>query len=808
MSNKIKIALAIAAASFSLSSHAAIQIEEVTVTAQKREQSLQEVPIAVSVMSEETLDRNQFSDLRAIAALNPSITFQEGFSPSATSFSIRGVGSYAFEGGIQPSVSFVVDGTPYARAGEFVADLADVAQIEVLRGPQGTLFGRNATGGAVNIVRNKPTDEFESYVEVGATDDEENMVRGMISGPLSDTVRGRLVGMYQDRDGHIENIGTGGNAGGQETLAFVGKLDVDLSDTVNLMLTGDYSDREHGFTPQVAEVIDVPARLSALGNGDAVLGQKVVDDPFLMNVNKTADENENLSWGLTAELNWTISDNLTFTSVSAYRDFEDLNNPDVDGTPANGDNLIMPIVNVSTTGPSPSSGLSTHSWQVYNEYFTQEFRLTGTEGNVDWIAGIFYQDYEEHILGEVPLLIIDGFIDPVTGGEAAGGTSTPNDEYFLQNGPLDNAYSTEAFAVFGDATWHVTDRLDIFAGVRYTEEDLELRLSNQMMFSPLTFAEVASRFDASANVLDVSDLPVFPAGPNTVGTTSTSESEVSARLGVAYDVTEDLNIYASVARGFVGPAADMGRMANVTQGFLAPTTALSYEIGMKSHWWDNRVRLDVALFSQTVEDLQMSASVTGSSNTRLLNAGEVSTDGLEVDFSVAATENLTLSGGFVYLDSEISEDVFQECFFGQTAAQGCNIDNSDDGTPDTQNIRGKTLPNTPDYKYNLAMQYDLPLADMPFDGYALLSYVYTDDLHYDVLQDVLQKQKGYDMLNLTLGFVDKEGRYEIQVFGKNILDDHYYADKGESFGALGRIHARTSRNAQAYWGARLKYNFN
>ena len=113
----------------------------------------------------------------------------------------------------------------------------------------------------------------------------------------------------------------------------------------------------------------------------------------------------------------------------------------------------------------------------------------------------------------------------------------------------------------------------------------------------LTFAEVASRFDASANVLDVSDLPVFPAGPNTVGTTSTSESEVSARLGVAYDVTEDLNIYASVARGFVGPAADMGRMANVTQGFLAPTTALSYEIGMKSHWWDNRVRLDVALFS-------------------------------------------------------------------------------------------------------------------------------------------------------------------------------------------------------------------
>lgn len=808
MRNKIKIALAVTAASLSMSSHAALQIEEVTVTAQKREQSLQEVPIAVSVLSQETLDRNQFSDLRTITALNSSISFQEGFSPSATSFSIRGVGSYAFEGGIQPSVSFVVDGTPYARAGEFVADLADIAQIEVLRGPQGTLFGRNATGGAVNIVRNKPTDEFESYVEVGATDDEENMVRGMISGPLSDTVRGRLVGMYQDRDGHIENIGTGGNAGGQETLAFVGKLDIDLSDTVNLMLTGDYSDREHGFTPQVVEVVDLPNRIAALGNGDAVLGQKVVDDPFLMNANKTADQNETLSRGLTAELNWTISDNLTFTSVSAYRDFEDLNNPDVDGTPANGDNLVMPIVNVSTTGPSPSSGLSTHSWQVYNEYFTQEFRLTGTEGNVDWIAGIFYQDYEEHILGEVPLLILDAFVDPVSGGEAVGGTPAFNDEYFLSNNPLDNAYTTEAIAVFADATWHMNDQLDIFAGVRYTEEDLDLRLSNQTMFAPLTFAQIATRFDASADVLDVSGFPVFPSGANTVGKASTSESEVSARLGAAYDVTEDINIYASVARGFVGPAADMGRAANITQGFLAPTTALSYEIGMKSHWLDNRVRLDLALFSQTIDDLQMSASLTGSTATQLLNAGEVSTDGLEVDFSVAATENLTLSGGFVYLDSEISEDVFQECFFGQTAAQGCNIDNSGDGTPDTQNIRGKTLPNTPDYKYNLAVQYDLPMADMPVDGYALLSYVYTDDLHYDVKQDVLRQQKGYDMLNLTLGFMDKEGRYEVQIYGKNILDDHYYADMGEAFGALGRMFGRTPRNAQAYWGAKFKYNFN
>ena len=178
-------------------------LEETIVTAQKREQTLQEVPISVNVLSESELKLAQVLDGRSLVQLTPSMTFTEGYSSIATTYNIRGVGSYVFEGGIQPAVSMVVDGTPLARNGEFVADLADIERIEVLNGPQGTLFGRNSTGGAINVVRKRPTEEFEGYVEVGYSqgkqDDNGSLVRFAVSGPLADGVKGRLGGFYGKR---------------------------------------------------------------------------------------------------------------------------------------------------------------------------------------------------------------------------------------------------------------------------------------------------------------------------------------------------------------------------------------------------------------------------------------------------------------------------------------------------------------------------------------------------------------------------------------------------------------------------------
>ena len=228
-----------------------------------------------------------------------------------------------------------------ARNGEFVFDLADIEQIEVLRGPQGTLFGRNSTGGAINIMTAGPTEEFEAEIEAGASDDEEYLVRAVVSGPLSDKVRGRVAAIYIDREGYLENLGPeGGHLGGQETLAMRGKLEFDLTDDVTVLFSGDYSDNDHGFNPLVGNLgtflqeqalaaligspfqPTLPTRLTPnsvpLGNGNPVLGQQILDDPFKV-AQARHDDQENLIYGLGLDITWDYNENLRIKSITSWR---------------------------------------------------------------------------------------------------------------------------------------------------------------------------------------------------------------------------------------------------------------------------------------------------------------------------------------------------------------------------------------------------------------------------------------------------------------------------------------------------------
>ena len=796
------------------------QLEEVLVTAQKRDQSLQDVPISVDVLSEDALSRAQFSDMRELTQLSPSINFQEGYMPSASTFSIRGIGSYAFTGGIQPSVGVVLDGVPLARAGEFVMDMADVAQIEVLRGPQGTLFGANATGGVINVKTKQPTDEFEGEIEAGLSTDDEILTRVMVSGPLSDRVRGRLVAVMIDRDGHIKNYG-GEDAGGVENLSLWGKLNIDLSDRTELQLAFDHSDREHGFHPQIADIGEVlrgigdvtgEARKFALGNGDPVLGQKILDDPFATNTSKDAASNETDLWGLSATLNIEFSDSLSLKSITSYRDSSDQNNPDVDETPADGNNLSMPIVSIFTDiGPNHLgvSGIPKHARGNTSEYFTQEFNLVGKSDAVDWLIGAYYRDWEEKYLNNTALLIVDSFNPAFGGGAAVGGTATPNDEYVLKNDHLINRLAIESIGIFADATWHVSERLDLFAGVRWTQEDLDSDIDNRIQLVPFTFAEIAERFDESTMTLAVSDLPVFPytfGATNATGASGTDDSFVSYRAGASFSMTDDVTVYASASRGYVGIGKNMS-YSSTLETFLAPTEAESIEIGLKADLADNRLRLSMAAFWQDVEDLQASALIPGTVTTETINAGGADITGIEADAVFFINENIALSAGIVYLDAEL-KGLQQPCFIDQLlVGSGCTVDLNGDGVPETQDLAGKAPPNTPELKFNLGLSFTIPTNNMGFDFFGNLNYSYQDDTAYGLSQDDLAAQDSYGILDLTVGIVDKEGRYEVQLYGKNITDEFYVADAFEAFGALGRRVIRVNRNATDYWGIRFKYNF-
>lgn len=805
-------------------------LDAIIVTAQKREQNLQDVPLSVTALGGDLLAKTQFAEMDQISAIAPSVNFQAGFTPGATNFNIRGVGSYAFTGGIQPSVSLVIDGVPYARAGEFVTDVGDVERIEVLRGPQGTLFGRNSTGGAINITRKRPTDTFEGEVEGQATSDEEYTIRGVLSGPISEKVRYRLAGVYSDREGFIKNY-TGPDLAALRTIAVSGKLEFDMSETVNLMLNADYSKRDHSFTPGIAiradntyradliRGINVDAaaglRVYALGNGDLALGQKILDDP-LATSNNTPANNQNIAYGFSSDLTIEMTDDIRMKSITAYRSFSDDSNPDVDGTPAAPDNyrfgpsgLIYPVISTSITA-NPKVGANgtsaTPARQVDSEYFNQELRFEGNHDRVDWTAGVFFQTFKEDLTNATPLLLADYFNPAFGNGANFGGTAAPNDEYILNANIQNNSYKVTTYAAFGDVTFHLTDRLDVFGGARWTKENISKTLTNRNQFALLSLAQLATRYNRATGVLNTSD--IFER-PLVQGRASDSADFVSYRFGASYKITDDISAYGTVSRGQVGPAAPISYTDNLS--FLSPTQADNYEIGIKSELFDRRLRLNVSAFKIDVTDLQASALEAGTVNTTTVNAGNLDIKGFELDLTGAVTENITLGGSVVYLDAKI-EDLLQACFtdqrfLGNALAANCNIDANKDGVPETQDVSGFPATNTPKWAFNVYSSFTIPTKSLPFNFYGLVNYAWKDDVQFQLNQDDLTVQKAYGLLDLTLGLRDKDGRYDIFLFGKNVLDKVYVNDAFSVTGVLGRKVVRVPRNAQAYFGAGVRFKF-
>jgi iron complex outermembrane receptor protein len=315
-------------------------LEEVLVVAQKREERKQDVPISMNVMSDVQLTEQNITTVTDLARIEPSLNFQQGFAAHSNNYAMRGITSYSLEGGIQPSVSLVVDGVPLFRAGEFASELADIARVEVLKGPQGTFFGKNSTGGAINLVRKRPTEEFEAKVSVSFTGDDEKMTSGVISGQLMENVNGRLAAFYKTRDGHIKNeFENNQNDGGEESWGVVAKLDFPFSETTNLLVTGEYRLAESGLGPQITVINTVPEK-------DAIISQDIFDDPFKTKTNtETANDVEN--WALTAEFKHDLSDTLSVSSITGYRKYHAQTLSDIDASPASGTNpQDVPVVHI------------------------------------------------------------------------------------------------------------------------------------------------------------------------------------------------------------------------------------------------------------------------------------------------------------------------------------------------------------------------------------------------------------------------------------------------------------------------------
>jgi iron complex outermembrane receptor protein len=752
-------------------------IEEIVVTAQRREQSISQVPISIQAFDSKQLEIAGVQSTLDLVKLSPSISYRTEYSVNSGGFAIRGVSSTTPEGGLQSSAGIIIDGVPAYRAGEFVADLADIERIEILRGPQGTLFGKNSTAGVVNIVGKAPAQKLEASAEVGQTNDHETWVRGMVNAPVTDSVALRFNTFYRDQRPLLENPGGGSDELGSRAYGFQAKLGADFASNVHGVLTASYS--HHSDTNEQPFIV-IP------NSGPLGVFQEIVAGTTF-GYGNTHIDSDGLSkekfdsTAFIGEVNWNVSDRLTLTSLTGHRRFA------ADTTI---DAVAMPDGFVQGKGFSPNplhypimNGAGDYPYlPETNAYSSQEFRLHYSDARMDIVSGIFAQTVTS--FGSVESKY---FLDP-----------TANPDLAFLNGAIIVAlwtsnqfkFQDNTYAAFGDTTFKFTDSVSAFGGVRYTREYIDERYSRDDrtglfagQFDPLTGA------------------PLTPAASTTAFTANDAIGNWSGRVGMQWRPTDVQNYYASVNRGYKGPAVNVGRLADPTIApvITKPELATAFEIGTKQRLLNGRLIGSLAIYDQKIANIQQTVLLPSSTLGVLANAGDLVSKGLEFETQLAVTRELRLGASYAYTDATYENAGNASCYTGQTAALGC--------VAGRQNISGKPAVVSPKSKYNLSLVETHPLSVVPASVVFSADWTWNSKIQYSVNEDPLTVDKSHGFLNASLGLVSEDGHWQATLFGKNLTNEFYYGTLEAGDGFLGRVFGWIGRDYTRYGGLTVKYRY-
>ncbi len=574
-------------------------LEEVIITAQKREQTLQDVPVTVSAFSGSFIEESGAKDIRDIAGLTPNLSIKSRGETESTVF-MRGIGSLAPGIGADPAVGIFIDGMTASRGTNATAAFFDVERVEVVKGPQGTLFGRNASAGAIAIITNKAElDENYGHVMLGVGD--QGQLRGQFVGnmALGDNWAFRIGGNYNTRDGLYKNTFTGQDVLDQNT------------GNVRLAASGIISD-----------TWDMDFMVEAVNakNNDVIVTDA---DAFASKIsqNKAPRKQELKSARAIWTNKWSLGESLELTSISGYYDH------DAWVTPVDADEVDVPIV----TFIEPQT----------NTTYSQELRLNGSTDRIDWFMGASYLKeelgfttdlyYEEGIV--LDLLAGLGFLCDDPDLPACGYQSeTP----FGEN-------DVTSTAIYGDMTFALTDTVGLTVGARYTKDKKKMFYDNPQ----------------TDGILGVLDGQIF--GPITNGHVYASESWSSfdPRVALDWDFSDSTTLFVNLASGY--KSGGLNRQVNTflpEQQILNPfdeESVMAYEIGTKSKFMDGRASLNVSLFYNDYQDFQLETLV--GLVPEIFNVGDVETSGIELEGSIMATDNLQLAATYAYLDAEVKTSI-------------------------------------------------------------------------------------------------------------------------------------------------------
>ena len=775
----------------------------ITVTAQKREEALQDVPIVINVLPEQLLQDTGVRDIKDMQVLVPGLTVTSTQSAAQTTARIRGIGTVGDNPGLESSVGIVIDGVYRARNSVGFGDLGEMERIEVLKGPQGTVFGKNTSAGVINVITRRPsyTQALEGEVTVG------NYglvgVSGSYNDALSDNAAFRIFATKRSRDG-VDDVARGGGPrredddGDQNYHSLRGQLLLEPSSNLNINFIADYTSREENCCVSVttqrgptAPIID-----ALTPGGQGVI--PVVDlDRRLAYANRTTEQDLK-DKGVSAELNWTTpwANDAVLTSITAFRDWQAITSIDFDYSAA--DILYRP--------PNPDGSL------VKFENFSQELRLTGSSDRIDWMVGLFYADedlgrndsyyfgaaYEPYLSTAVASQVLPALAaelaprgltlntaNPATFLSQVSGR--PFGTNFTGQGARDRyEQNAKSAAIFTNNTFHATDALDVTLGLRYTREKKTLQSDfanpNGAQGCAATLANPAARVGGALaqRINGFGSLPpalqqqllagLVPAiAPQVAGFMclpwaniahngrstyqERTEKEWSGTLKVAYDWSDDVMTYVSASRGYKAGGFNLDRVqvgiTPVDDTSFDGEFVDSYELGLKTNWADGNLLFNAALFHQTYEDFQLNSFLGTAFVVRSIP--KVTSQGVDAEVLwQTRVPGLMLQAGLTYAETEYGNDI----------------------VPDLPLLPGGQMSFAPKWSGNASATYAWDIGSnlqgrFNIGAKYMSEYNTGSDLKPEKMQDA------YTLLNARLGFGRQDQRWMLEVWGQNLTDETY-----------------------------------
>lgn len=702
-------------------------LEEVVVTARKQPETLLETPIAVSVLDASFFEASGFNTMDDVVKFVPGFDYSPTNTTRANGTKIRGISTFSFSDGFESSVATVIDGVVMGREAQGFFDLFDIEALEVIKGPQGTLFGKNASAGVVNVRTKKPEFEFSAGGDFTYGSYNELRFRGSVTGPIVDDLLAyRLTGSKHEYDGKTDNALPGqDDVNNKDTWSLRGKLLYTPTDKFDALLTVDTVKEDNACCISTYRAAGEPSFLLdlALNNTNNNVSQlqdslsQLGIEPGPSNrtvaifddrINQESEAN-----GIALEMNYELSW-ATLTSITAWRDWEIDEFNEADG-------LSLSDVN-NRNGTASSS-----------EQFSQEFRLAGNiNESVSYVGGLFFFDQDLEADGTV-------FIE----------LALPFPPFFNVATNAQRTVDTKSTALFGEFTFALTDDLSLILGGRYTDE------------------EVSATYDrVGTPILEGAPFGFF-FGPNLSGQQTVKDTNFSGRAILRYFISDETMTYVSWSEGYKGAGIDVAESANAaavtTPGglpVLPPEIPELWELGFKTRLLENRLSLNAVVFRQSIEDVQ-AISTDGQGNTTNLSIDEVLSQGLELDLQFAASDQLTFTASVTYLDVTFEE--YNE-------------------RPD---LEGSPYSDVPETAFSFTSDYRFEFGASGYSGFARAEYFWQDDKNTSLGGDADRDVDSYGLLNIRAGIRSPDDKYSVTIAAENVTDEDYPSFIfGTSFSAL------------------------